>query len=89
MGRTKAYWRELAPIIARTHPAFSRPASRGRTQGHDAAGPQVASHVAELESAIDTLRGQVRELSDDLARQQSSLAQLLLKAGPEAPSSSQ
>lgn len=89
MGRTRACWRELAPIIARTHPAFSRPASRGGAKRHDAASPQVASHVAELESAIDSLRRQVRELSDELGRQQASLAQLLPKAGHEAPSASQ
>ncbi len=75
MGRAKEYWRELVPIIARTHPAFREPyRSAEGAPGHD-----------DLESEIRGLRREVRELSEELRRQRKVLAGVVAQVGGDGP----
>lgn len=77
MGKAKDFWREMVPILGRTHPAFRtrvRPAERG--PDHD---------NGDLQSEVQGLREQVRELSDELDQQRKVLSGVVAKVGGEDP----
>ena len=82
MGTAKDFWREMVPILGRTHPAFReprRPANRGTDNGGD----------DDLRSEVRGLRREVRELSEELVRQRKVLAGIAAEAGRDGPTAPQ
>ena len=76
MGRAKEYWRELVPIIARTHPMFRPPRGPANHRGHGG---------DDLRCEIRGLRREVRELSEEIVRQRKVLAGIVAKTGGDGP----
>ena len=76
MGKVRDYLREVIPILARTHPAFRRPAgavSGGARTGH---APDAGD---DLRSEIRGLRREVQQLSEEIVRLRTA------KGGGEGP----
>ena len=76
MGRAQEYWRELVPIIARTHPMFRQPRGPANQRGNGG---------DDLRSEIRGLRREVRELSEELVRHRKVLVGVVAKAGGDGP----
>lgn len=77
MGTAKEFWRDMVPILGRTHPAFRgprRPANRRTRNGSD-----------DLRSEISGLRRELQELSEELVRQRKVLAGVVAKVGEDGP----
>ena len=81
MGRTKRYWRELAPIVARTPPAFSQPGRSGDEPARDA----EPDPDDDLKAEILGLRADIQSLASEIGRQQAVLDRLAANAGAAAP----